>query len=137
MTNWTHEDMVAAARAMRSQLPSLVAGHKAEEFDQQLATLLAEDKAGNDIKLDLIDALTSDVALQQWTNGFLLERRPPQADITRSSELTGVVVGSVSFERYSCPQGDYDWFRFAPGDRIPHCPTHHSALICCKDEERD
>jgi hypothetical protein len=137
MTNWTHEDLLAAARAMRGQLPSLVADHQVKEFDQQLATLLAKDKAGNDIKLDLIDALTTETTLRQWTNEFLLERRPPQANLTRSGELTNVVVGPVVFERYSCPQGDYDWFRFAPGDRIPHCPTHHAALICCLDAVRD
>ena len=40
MANWTHEDMVGAARAIRGQLASLIDDY--ESVDLQLASLLAK-----------------------------------------------------------------------------------------------
>lgn len=127
MPNWTHEELLAAARAIRSYLSTLVTDYEA--VDEQLASLLAKERAGDDVELDLIDALTSRDPLRKWTNQFLTERCPPQANRTRMGGPTFSLSAPVSFERYSCPQGDFDWFRFAPGDRVPQCPTHRTALV--------
>ena len=69
MANWTHEDMVGAARAIRGHLASLIDDY--ESVDLQLASLLAKDTNGEDVQLDLVDALTINKTLRDWTQEFL------------------------------------------------------------------
>ena len=127
MANWTHEDMVGAARAIRGQLASLIDDY--ESVDLQLASLLAKDTNGEDVQLDLVDALTINKTLRDWTQEFLTKQHPPLASLTRFGGPDIPSVGPVSFDRYACPKGDFDWFRFGPGDHIPPCPTHHVTLL--------
>ena len=126
MATWTHENMLAAARAIRPLLSSLV--EDSQRVDQIISILLERETKGEDIRGDLVDALTSTETLREWTLKFLDSQYPPKIAHTRLGiELTSL-SGPVAVERYSCPRGDFDWFRFAPDDRVPECPTHHTPL---------
>jgi len=126
MSTWSREEMLAAARAIRPYLEALSEDHQAR--DAELAAILQEASAGSDVDLQLVDALTATAALRRWTEEFVRAQRPPQVTRTRAGiELT--MSGPVDFERWVCPHGDFDWFRFAPDERVRPCPTHRVALV--------
>jgi len=126
MTDWSHEDMLGAARAIRPYLTALVDDY--EPRDAEIAGLLHKAGAGIEVELELVDALTATDALRQWTEQFLKAQRPPQVTPTRSI-VDLALSGPVDVERWICPHGDFDWFRFAPGERVRPCPTHGISLV--------
>jgi hypothetical protein len=130
MSDWSHEDWLDAARAIRPYLSTLARDHAAR--DKELARLLGAAKSGIDVELELIDALTRP-ELRAWTQAFLSGRRPPEIARTRFGiELTPAQF--VDTEKWVCPHGDFDWYRFTPDERIPHCPTHDAKLVMAKSE---
>jgi hypothetical protein len=133
VTEWSLDDVLAAARAIRPHLSSLVENHK--DVDRRIAEMLERANTQADVELDLVDALTETEVLRRWTAEFLKLRCPPQVSRTRMGIAVLQLSGPVAFERYACPRGDYDWYRFSPGDRVPPCPTHRVLLVVARPRE--
>jgi hypothetical protein len=118
-----------AARALRGDLAALELP-RANELDRAVADLLAAGKAGADIDDDLLELLREDPRTRAYTEFFVRFGSPPSPEhvkVRGGSTLPGD-AGPIPLARYSCPMGDYDWYRRAAGQPLPHCPTHDVPL---------
>ncbi|OHV29151.1 MULTISPECIES: hypothetical protein [Pseudofrankia] len=131
------DDGVAeAARAIRPYLDELIGPRAAAGLDRQLAdTLLGPaDPAERTRRLrDLLDT-------NPTTSRFLMEVltdpphfRPPyqQPHYHHRTAGSGSPLGDPSpatADRYTCPHGDYVWYRPDVGTPVPTCKTHQTQL---------
>jgi hypothetical protein len=125
------EELAEAARAIRPYLGELV-GDAAARFDSEIADLLEAAGSGHDVMTRLWSLLTSTAATESWTAEVLsdpLHRPPPlQSAVRRGYEPLPGVGAPVPASKYTCPHGDYIWYRPATGMPVPRCPTHDSVL---------
>lgn len=112
------EEMLECARSIRPFLPELLAS-EAEQFDLQLAEFLAQAKTGQQVDAQILALLKSHPKTKQWSAEFLSPKQVPKG----FDRLPGN-MGSVSAQKYVCPQGDYVWYRRSVGIPIPVCPSH-------------
>jgi hypothetical protein len=128
-----------AARVIRPYLKDLV-GPAAEQLDNRIADLLGAADRGQDVTAELHLLLDGDEATSSFLGAVLADAphyRPPtmQEDQLRRdgvynyNPLAGDVGPVLHAGKYSCPQGDYVWYRAAVGAAIPPCPTHGPGLI--------
>jgi hypothetical protein len=123
------EAVLEAARAIRPYLTELV-GSDANRVDTQIAALLGEAATGrDDIDVSILSLLREDQSTHAWAAAFLQAGLPPDvvAIRERSIGLPGRPEASPA-PRYTCPEGDYVWYRRIVGDRVPSCPTHRITL---------
>jgi len=118
-----------AARALRGDLADLGLG-RADDFDRAVADLLAEGQAGADIDDDLLELLREDPRTRAYTAFFLETGWPPLPDrvTTRGETTLSGDAGPIPLARFSCPMGDYDWYRRSVGQPAPRCQTHNLPL---------
>ncbi|WP_175437706.1 hypothetical protein [Streptomyces sp. WMMB 322] len=129
------DGVLEAARAIRPYLRQL-AGPAAQELDRQIADLLTETAEGNRAGRlrRLLDSNDS-------TGGFLVavlhdapEFRPPylqpeyQLRTSADTAPPGDAAPVLHSGRFTCPNGDYTWYRPDVGTSVPECPTHHIPL---------
>jgi hypothetical protein len=116
-------DIFEAARSIRRYLPQLVP-QDAGAVDAELAAILCQGETeGRDVVLLEIFALQP--AMREWAAGFLRVGR----DVTRGFSLPPGDPGFIAAERYTCPEGDYSWYRSSVGEVVPPCPTHNVGLV--------
>ena len=118
---FTPEQVLECARTIRSFLPELLPVDRVESMDRQLASLLAQAKAGETVGASILEELKSHPATRDWAAEFL----SPQI-MTKGpgdSQLPGR-IDTIAAPRYVCPEGDYVWYRRSVGMAIPSCPTH-------------
>jgi hypothetical protein len=118
-----------AARAIRPYLPRLV-GPRADDVERDLAQLLNRASGGEVVDHEILAYLERDPATHEWTAAFLERGHPSDVAIMREKGLQelpghGEVVAAA---RYSCPGGDYLWYRRTVGQEVPRCPTHQLLL---------
>jgi hypothetical protein len=129
------EGVLEAARVIRPNLIELV-GPAADELDAQIAKLLTEHAAGQDVTTKLCSILNEGEATSDFLEVVLADApryRPPivvDADLrTRGYTPLPGDIGAPQADRYICPQGDYVWYQLAVGAAIPLCKTHQTALV--------
>jgi hypothetical protein len=112
------EDVIESARCIRFYLPDLV-GEAAPQVDQQLAEWLAQAKAGENVSDPILDLLKGYPATRGWLAEFLSPKRSAKGyeSLLGSSQV-------LAASKYTCPEGDYVWYRRSAGAAIPACPTH-------------
>lgn len=118
-----------AARALRGDLPALELPH-GDALDRTLSELLDAGEGGADIDDELVEVLRADPRTRAYVEFFIRFGAPPppeNVEVRGISPLPGD-PGPVSLAKYSCPMGDYDWYRRAAGQPVPLCPTHNVPL---------
>ena len=65
-----------------------------------------------------------------YTQYFLEHRTPPPPEylVQRGYSPLPGRAAPIPLRKYSCPRGDYDWYRRAAGEPVPRCPTHDLPL---------
>ena len=125
------EDIIDVARTIRPYLPKLV-GTEADAYDREIAGLIAQAQAGNDVGDQLLAVLTRSSAVHDWAAHVLENDRHLPPDIQQIAErgfqLLPGLGEPVAAERYQCPHGDYVWYQISVSDQAPDCPTHECAL---------
>jgi hypothetical protein len=134
----TDTTLLDAARAIRPYLDELLGdAAAADELDRSLAELLAAAGAGAAVDEPIERCLRERPATLEWTAFYLKHQVPLQVASLgphRNSTFGGGYSGlpgpgePVRAERYSCPGGDYLFYRRDVGQPIPTCPTHGLAL---------
>jgi hypothetical protein len=128
--------VIEAARAIRPYLDRLVDTPAAADLDRHLADTLNDrpDQTATAGRLRILLEGKEDTA---W---FLAEvladaphYRPPYQQPRYLQRQRGIPApagdpGPVDAPRYTCPHGDYVWYRPDVGTPIPACPTHHIRL---------
>jgi len=128
--------VIEAARAVRPYLDRLVDTPAAADLDRHLADTLNDrpDQTATAGRLRILLEGKEDTA---W---FLAEvladaphYRPPYQQPRYLQRQRGIPApagdpGPVDAPRYTCPHGDYVWYRPDVGTPIPACPTHHIRL---------
>jgi hypothetical protein len=121
------EDIVNVARMIRPYLPALV-GDEADEYDREIAGLLARAHNGEDVSDRLLAVLTRSKATHGWAARVLESDRqlPPEISqpLERGYQQLPGDDGVIDAERFECPHGDYVWYRISVGVVAPPCPTH-------------
>jgi hypothetical protein len=120
------EDLVATARVVRSYLASLLSPAEASRIDGLLASLIARAGEGANVDDEITVALSGDAGLRALATAILTDpdHRPPRVREVRLSGDGEV----VDVDRFSCPEGDFVWYRLHVGESIPPCPTHGGVL---------
>ncbi|MEH2214063.1 hypothetical protein [Nostoc sp.] len=117
------DDILEAGRSIRPFLPELL-GNDAVQVDKQLAELLAQAKAGQEVDKQILEILKSQPDTRNWIAEFLSEKQ-----VSKGFEPLPGKGQAISAQKYICPQGDYVWYRRIVGATIPICPTHGVLLI--------
>jgi hypothetical protein len=128
------EPIVEVARAIRPFLTALVAPAEADELDSRIARILNASPAQ-----DTSSKLRSLLASHEATSDFMAEvlddapdLRPPRFQLRTLRDASyQPMPGNLQpadAGKFSCPQGDYVWYRPSVGVAIPACPTHGVAL---------
>jgi hypothetical protein len=133
---WTHEtrweadvdeDIMNVARMIRPYLPALV-GDETDEYDREIAGLLARARDGDDVSDQLLAVLTRSKATHAWAARVLESGRqlPPEVSQTLERGYQQLLGdgGVIGAEKFECPCGDYAWYRISVGVTVPRCPTH-------------
>ncbi len=126
-----------AARAIRPYLTRLLDSATAARLDEALADQLATTAdPATTARLHALLAGTEDTA---WFLTAVLTDapafRPPYQQPRYLYRQTGGRAGPagdpgpVAADRYTCPHGDYTWYRPDVGTPIEDCPTHHIPLV--------
>jgi hypothetical protein len=135
------EGLLEAARSIRHYLPDLV-GPAADQLDRQVAELLATAGRGENTTAALRSLLNSNSVTKNFVAKVLADAphyRPHdlQPDYLRTGGmqpppgtigLPGPGGPVLHAGKYSCPHGDYVWYRSAVGVPVKGCPTHHCPL---------
>lgn len=116
------EDVLEGARSIRPYLPELL-GADFEQVDQQLADLLEQAKAGQQVDRQLLEILKSRPKTRNWTAEFLSSEQ-----VSKGYQCPPGRAGAVSAPKYICPEGDYIWYQRSAGTSAPACPTHKCDL---------
>ncbi|MBD2344906.1 hypothetical protein [Anabaena subtropica] len=117
------EDILEGGRSIRPFLPELL-GNDAVQVDKQLAELLAQAKAGQQVEQQILEILKSYPDTRNWIAEFLSEQQ-----VSKGFQQLPGSGEALSAQKYICPQGDYVWYRRVVGATIPTCPTHGVLLI--------
>ncbi|MDZ8263545.1 hypothetical protein [Nostoc sp. ChiQUE01b] len=118
------EGVLDCARSIRPFLQELL-GDDAVQVDGQLAELLAQAKAGQQVHEQILELLKSYPNTYNWIVEFLSEKQ-----VSKGFEKLAGQAQAISAQKYICPQGDdYIWYRRVIGATIPICPTHSVLLI--------
>jgi hypothetical protein len=118
------EDVLDGARSIRPFLQELL-GDDAVQVDGQLAELLAQAKAGQQVHEQILELLKSYPDTYNWIAEFLSEKQ-----VSKGFEKLAGQSQAISAQKYICPEGDdYTWYRRVIGTTIPICPTHGVLLI--------
>jgi hypothetical protein len=128
--------VVEAGRAIRPYLADLIGQQAAADLDRQLANTLS-DQAEPATRAGLLRELLDARDTTRWFLGEVLadapDFRPPYEQTRYQRTPRGADPignpGVTAADRYSCPQGDYVWYRPDIATPVPVCPTHHVALV--------
>ena len=131
-----NQGLLEAARSIRHYLPDLVGPAAADQLDRQVAELLATAGRGENTTAALRSLLNSNSVTKAFVAKVLADAphyRPHdlQPDYLRThgmQPLPGAVGPVLHAVKYSCPHGDYVWYRSAVGVPVKGCPTHHCPL---------
>jgi plasmid stabilization system protein ParE len=131
------EGVWEAARTIRPHLHDLIGPTRAAELDRALADQLNAIGDHPAATATLRALLTGD----EDTAWFLAEvvadaprfRPPYQQPLYVRRDPDGRpnpagTVDVVTAARFSCPHGDYTWYRPEVGSPVPVCPTHNTTL---------
>jgi len=113
-----HEDILEGTRSIRPFLPELL-GDDAVQVDRQVAELLAQAKAGQQVHEQILELLKSYPDTRTWMAEFLSETQVSKG-FDRLTDQGQPISGS----KYTCPEADYVWYRRVVGETVPTCPTH-------------
>jgi hypothetical protein len=121
------EDILEAARTIRSVLPDMPGVDNPIAIDAALASAL--------LKRD-VDAARAELWRQRvtrrWSTEFVRLGLPPELVVeqTRSGAAPPPGHGGVvAAPRFRCPQGDYVWYRRTAVQPLPICPTHGVRVV--------
>jgi hypothetical protein len=132
---YTDQDLLEAARTIRSELPDLLDSETAQSLDDRLAKLLNQVPLDlRDLHYETISAIVTQVeeslktpeSTKTWLKSFLIDSSNHQR---QSFEPLPGNASYVATDKYICPHGDYRWSRRSIGQPIPRCPTHNVLLI--------
>lgn len=123
------DQLLRAARALRGDLPRLEVDDR-EALDRELAELIAGVEGGERTTAALEERLDADPAAKAFTKHFLEHGVPPGVTVYQTRGFTPPPgqPGRISATKWSCPQGDFDFFQRSPRERVPACPTHDLLL---------
>ena len=128
--------VIEAARAIRPYLGRLAdSPTAAAELDRHLADAL-NDQSDRPATARRLRILLEDQEDTAWFLAEVLADAPhyrPPYDQPRYRRHTGIPApagdpGPIDAARYTCPHGDYVWYRPEVGTPIPACATHQIPL---------
>lgn len=125
MSQYTPEEILDAAIAIRHYLPVLV-GSDAQELDDKLSELITLCKQGEGKEPLILEILSSNETTWKWVGQFL-EVVECFSGTSGFERLPGIT--NLSAPKYVCPHGDYSWFRYDVSEEIPVCKTHKLRLV--------
>jgi hypothetical protein len=123
--------MWEAARSVRPYLHTMLAPSVAAEVDAQLAELLTATRQLEEQDLRVV--LEQHDATRAFLERVLDDApnfRPPQA-VSAAVRGYGGLPGHqapVAADKYTCPEGDYVWYRLDVAAEVASCPTHNTSL---------
>ena|SRR5437899_5127552 len=120
--------ILEAGRSIRPFLNKLIPG-EAAEVDQELGELLGEDQSSKTVADNILALLRSRSATREWVAKFLEHGQPPEVRRAWGYSPTLGDEGLVSAPKFTCPHGDYTWYRMSAGEPVRCCPYHKVALI--------
>ncbi len=124
------EDILAAANAIRENLPKLL-GEQAQIADRELSDLLAKAKAGEDVEIEILDLLSEYESTRTWMQQALKDKRSVYRSERGFSPLPGDSFEIPSgLKRYKCPETNctYTWTQRKAREKIPKCRLHNKDL---------
>lgn len=127
------EGVLEAARAIRPYLRDLLGPEEAAAADRELARILADGLSDPETAIQaeaVMDRHEDTAWFLRRVVGDSPAYRPPwqQPAITRGITSPAGDPGFINADRYTCPYGDYVWYRPAVGTPTPNCPDHRVAL---------
>ena len=71
-----------------------------------------------------------EAAISHWAPRFVANGVPPGVKVypTRGIASPAGLPGRISATKWSCPRGDFDFFKRSPREQVPLCPTHEREL---------
>jgi hypothetical protein len=122
------DDILEAARTIRSVLGELAGVDVPELVDTALAAALAE----HDVEAARTE-LWREPATRRWTKEFVRLGGPPELvseQHVRGGDAAPPGYGEiVAAPRFRCPQGDYVWYRRTSASALARCPTHGLRVV--------
>jgi hypothetical protein len=124
------DGVLEAARAIRPYLSDLVGPAKAGALDRRIADHLA----GPAVSVAELRSLLEEQEDTAWFLSRVLSDRPRYRPPYHQPAATRGIVSPagdpalIEADRYSCPRGDYVWYRPEVGSPVPDCPTHGLSL---------
>jgi len=130
-----NDGVLEAARAIRPYLKDLVDDPAvAADLDRRIAEQLT-DQGDQMATASTLKALLEEEEDTIWfLNRVLTDKpqyRPPYHQPAYQRDIVSPAgdPGPVEADRYSCPCGDYVWYRPDIGTPVPDCPDHHIPLM--------
>jgi len=95
-------------------------------LDRELAELIADVEGGDRAAAELQERLYANPATKAFTEHFLEHGVPPGVTVYQTRGFTPPPgqPRRISAAKWSCPQGDFDFFQRSPREDVPDCPTH-------------
>jgi hypothetical protein len=128
------EKLLDAARALRGDIDQVnvdadvIVGFD-EDLDRYLADVIERALSGEDVERQLRALLWRTPDLARYTDHFLAKGTPPELGVLLGYSPVPGPPNPVPLKKYSCPQGDYDWYQRNPQQPVPVCPTHKLHLV--------
>jgi hypothetical protein len=124
------EDVLNAARAIRSHLPELLS-NEAQAVEKELSALLAQADAGEDIEIDIFDLLGEHEPTRQWMETALEDKKLSGGEKTYHKPLGNSDITPPGTQKYQCPETEcsHTWISHKTRQPIPECPIHHVQLV--------
>ncbi|KHD08559.1 hypothetical protein PN36_19320 [Candidatus Thiomargarita nelsonii] len=124
------EEVLNAARAIRSHLPELL-GDEAQEVAKELDALLALDKAGEDVEIEIFDLLGEHEPTREWMQNQLEDKKVSGGEKSYSPLLGRSETTPSGTQKYQCPETECTeaWVSHKARQPIPKCSIHNVQLV--------
>jgi len=122
------------ARTIRPYLDELLADQPnidADKVDHDLAGLVAAAQRGDRVNERILALLEEPPEVHDWAAAFLQYGYPPElaALFDRSIQSMPGYGEALLPPKFSCPHGDFVFYRRNVNQQVPRCRTHHIDLV--------
>ncbi len=124
------DDILAGARAIRSQLQGLLGEKEAVQVDEDLQELFKLAEGDYQVESLILQVLTRNEASRQWFEEYLRTQYPAETGSgTKEYERLPSLRSELPSPTYRCPKCKFEWHRRSVGQKVPKCPNDQSILV--------